>query len=730
MRPIAAILAGTLCAAAGSARADGIGGQAEVGYGNSTITTTDETGAKTKVDGESLTQRYRLSLDETLYPLVKFSGSGLLDWVAGSSRTGGIRSDFDTKTWDGNGHLTFGSPILSGGLDYDRREQTSESRTAGGPTLSAPRLVRDTYSGSLSWHPVDMPSLDLRLSRVDAYDSQHRSIDQTGDEALLTSRYDPTSTLDLRYAARYATVDNRLGGVRGSELTNSGTVTWTDRFLQDRGNAYVGYSITTRNTQTSTTGAGGNVLTQRPTTAGLSIVEGPLDTPNRVTLNPNAALVDGVTTTSAGVNLGFNASAGPLVTFRDLGAQLPNSVTRVALVYVFVDRNAAPVADQFTWSAYQSDDNITWTSVGLAGAVTFDPLLWRFEIPISSTAARYLKVVTKPLVKQLTTDPQFADIFVSELQLFDVIPASELRGRSFNLAGTLNGTSRILLLRSPSLSYDLSVVLSHTNPPFLFTYSVVNGLGLQQRLSPTVLGSARVDRSDSDSGKGHEGLNRWSGTLGFEPIPTLGATLAYTGQLAQHPTGNALSHSGTAFARAELYEGISTSVTGSASWANDETGRTTRATTGSAAASLVPNRVISITGSGSLSYSTQTGAGLPERVDRRGVVEGSVSLSPYRSVSLAGSVLRYFGNTGSSTLVNLNGAVALFPRGDLQLTYSYVEALDLGADTRSRTHGPGLRWNIRPGWYLTAAYTLQHSSAPAQTLDGQAISATLLIALR
>lgn len=729
LRPLAAILAGALCAAAAVARADGVSGQAEGAYGNSSQTVTDSAGQRTKIDGDAWTQRYRLGVDDTLAPLLKFQANGLLDWQKAFTRFNGIRTDSDAKTWDGNAHLTFGGPVLFGGVDYDRRQQSSETQT-GGLTSHAPTLVRESWSGAGGWHPVDLPSLDLRLSRTDSYDTARTSLDLLTNEAQLSTRFDPLPSVDLRYAARYSTVDNRLQGVQTTDLTNSATATWTDRFLGDRGTAYASYGITARNSDTSTTNSTGTVTIQRFPIAGLSLVEGPIDTPLRVTLAPNAALIDGVTTAGAGVNLGYNASAGAVVTARDLGAQLPNDVTRVSLVYVFVDKNVDPVAAQLTWTAYASVDNVTWTEVPPNGGVHYDPLQFRFEIPIQPTTARYVKVVTKPIVRQLTTDPQFADVLVTELQLLDAGSAADLRGRSSSVAQSFNATARILLLRAAALTYDFSTVVTKADHPDVVTYGVVNGLSAQRRLADGLSASGRVDRSDTDAGKGHEGLNRWAGTLTYDPFPTLGGTLAYSGQLAQRLHGTALSHTGTALARAELYEGISTSATGSVGWADDENGRVTRAETASLGLSVVPNRVLSTSMSGSLSHSTQTGGGQADQSDRRGVLEGTVSVSPFRTLSLAATVVRFFGTAGNSTLVNFNGGLSLFPQGDLQLSYSYQESLDTSGQTRTRTHGPSARWNIRRGWYLTSNYTFQHSTAPAQTLDGQALSVNLLLVFR
>lgn len=728
-RRLAALLGTLLLGAAPVVARAAVGAQADETYGNARITSTDAAGQRSRSDSESLAQRYRLSLDNSVYPLVRFQANGLLDWSKGWARTDGVPTDSDAKTWNGNAHLTFGTPVLSGGLDYDRREETFWTRTAGVAT-DAPALIRDTYAASGSWRPLELPSLDLRLSRTDAYDRARRGLDTTSEDVQLTSRFDPLPSLDVRYSARYAAQENRIGGTRVTDITNSATVTWTDRFLGDRGSAYVSYAIASRNSNTSALSANAAITTQRSALAGLSLVEGPIDTPTRVTLTANGALIDGVITATAGINLGYNASAAGVVTPRDVGAQLPNDVTRVSLVYVYVDRNVAPIADQLAWTAYTSIDNVTWTELRMTGGAFFDPLQLRFEIPVQPTAARYVKVVTRPITRQLTSDPRFADVFVTELQLYDVVPASEVLGRTTNTAGALNATARLLLVRAVALAYDTSVLVAHSDRPSLVTYAFVNGLSAQRRLAEPLVATARVDRTDSDAGKGHEGLDRWSGALSYDPFPTLAATLAYTGQLAERLTGNLLQHTASLLARADLYEGISSSVNGSAGWSRDERGRVTRSTGGTIGASIVPNTMLTTTASASVSRSVQTGAGLPDQTDTRGILELTASSSPFRALSLAGSVAHFFGSTGTSTLYNFNGALSLFPRGDLRLGYAYQEMIDTGFQSRTRTHGPTARWTIRPGWFLTSAYSFQHSTSPALTTDGQAFSANLIIAIR
>lgn len=158
--------------------------------------------------------------------------------------------------------------------------------------------------------------------------------------------------------------------------------------------------------------------------AGLSTVEIFPETPLHVTLDPNAALVNGDVWTSAGVNLGTAAGVAPIA-YRDMGAQFQDAVTPVAIIHVHADRTVPPeLAAQLAWDAYRSDDNVDWTPVELAGAVVFDPADFAFEIRISRTLARYLKVVTKPLSAAASSDPLYREIFVTEVQFFDPVPVA------------------------------------------------------------------------------------------------------------------------------------------------------------------------------------------------------------------------------------------------------------------------------------------------------------------
>ncbi len=167
--------------------------------------------------------------------------------------------------------------------------------------------------------------------------------------------------------------------------------------------------------------APGRTLTPRIAAAGLSTVESAPQTPSSVTLEPNPALVDGDTSASAGLDIGYAPSRAGDVAFRDAAVQLADSTAQVTLLRIWTVPAPPPdLLSTWTWSAYSSDDNLVWSAV--AASPTLDPVLGTVDLAITATAAHYLKVVTRPLAAGTTSDARYADVWVTELQAFLVAP--------------------------------------------------------------------------------------------------------------------------------------------------------------------------------------------------------------------------------------------------------------------------------------------------------------------
>jgi hypothetical protein len=701
---------------------------------NSTSTTTDAAGNVSHQSSSIFTQQYRLSLAEQIYPQLHLDLGGTYNWLLGNTTADGTRTDLDAKTWTGQGRLTVGSQTLSGTLSYDRQEQGSSTGT-NGQVFRAPDVVRETYLASAGWHPSDLPSLDLRVGRTNNYDKARISLDTSVDEALVAMRYSPSRQLDLRYTARYTNPIDHLHLTETQEVANSGTVSWSDRMLDGRLTTTLIYSIGTRNTRIVANGPGGTVFTQQFPIAGLSVVE-TLPTPERITLNPNPALIDGDTNTSAGLDLGFTPSTSGDVAAREAGVQFADTSTPVNLLYLWVDRNVPQeIAAAFTFDVWRSDDNTTWTRVNLAAppsggaAVQFSLVQNRFEIGIEEVRARYLKVVMRPLGAGVTTDQRFAHILVTELQPYRVVLASLAARSTTDTSGNLNTTAKYIIQRSWNLAYDFSAFIAHASGFSRETYSILNGLSTSRRLSPTVGMSARLDRSDSGgTSTEHEALSRASASLTFDPLPTLGGGGTYSVTLSQKGR-NAVTNGVSGFARADLYQGITVTTNGSVNYGENDAGQTVKGALFGAAASITPHRTFSLTGSYNYTTSTATGGGLAESHDSNGQVQATASFSPFRALYLASSVTRYVSGRPPSTLASFSGGFSPFPGGDLVLRFGYNETYDQSTGTRSRQYGPTARWNIRPSAYLDLNYSLENSSSPALSTNVRAFTANLTIAL-
>ncbi len=711
-----------------SARAD-TSAVAEPSYSNSKLDTRDASGV-THGTQSTLDQRYRLNLDESIFPLVKLGLGGIYDWALTSGTTEGLRTDQDSRRWTAFAHLRAGDPILSGALDYDRSQQSAASTTAGVRSAQSP-LVREVYAAALGWRPADLPTVDLRLSRAHLFDEARLASDQRTDELFLSSTYRPSRALDLGYSLRFSDVTDQLHLLEQKELVNAARFTWSDKVLSDRGTAYVSYSIANRRSDASVTGTGGVVPTLQVATAGLSLVEAFPATPDRDTLTPNPALVDGETTLSAGLDLGFAPTLAGDLAFRDLGASFGVTLTSVNAVYVYVDRQLPPeVARGVAWAAYTSNDNVLWTPLPLVGPVAFGLFANRFEIPVARTDARFVKVVAKPLTTAVTTDRQWANILVTEAQFLLVLPGDQVQRHVTTTGGQLSATGKYVILRNPVLTFDSSLFVTHQDDPARLTWSVLNGLSFSRRLTAVYGLSARVDRSDTQVAGGHESENRASAALSADFLPTLGGGLTYSGRLGQTRLGTAFSNGVSAFARADLYTGVSVSSNASLNVGQNELRQTTNSTSLAASATLNPHPTTAFTGAYALSRSSITGGLAPAHSDTSSRVDGTVSFTPAPALYLAAGASHYVTGGAGTTLANVGLNLSPFPRGDLQARFSYSDSLDTSSSLRQRIWGPSLRWNIRRGWFADASYTVNLTRTPALETTTKTFFVSLVLALR
>jgi hypothetical protein len=711
------------------ARAEGLSAYVEEDYTNTQERSTDQRGRTTNNNTNEFAQHYRLMLDRTFLPYVRLDAFGLFekinDWIVSDS----VSSRADEWRAGGSAHLKFGPPVLNGELGYDRRDDSTST------TLTSARVhtVNEIYSAHAGWRPADWPSLDLRLSRTDNFDTDRRLTDFSSDDVLLSSEYSAYRQLRLGYSVDYNRGTDHLTGTVITAVNNSARANYSDTFYGGRSTLTLNYQFNNRVTDTTAQGTGGLVPFQQLPSAGLSLIETFPAVPQTDTLVQNPALIDGNLTASAAIDLGYSVSLSGDTNLRDLGVQFADPNTAVNTLYVWVDRQLpVEIAGLFTWAAYKSDDNVTWTQVNIVGQVAFSAFQNRFEVTIEQTRSRYLKVVTRPLAAGVTADRRFASIFVTELQAYLIVPAASVRGTTSSTGHTATGAFRQVLLTNPQLAYDFSGVL--TTGTGGTSYTVQNSLSLDRSFARIFGLLARLTRQDtgqmpSGQASTHNGLFQYSTSLTARPLPTLTDSLTYSGQYAETPRGTSKLNSVTFVNRAQLYRGVDALASVGYSYNFLDTGAIAYGPTVIATLSLVPNRVVTLSGSYYLASTHQSGGGLPELDTEDERVDGNITISPFPALYLSGVVTRVIKGVRPTTLATLTGSFSPFPDGNFLLRSSYTETLDTSQQSKTGIGAVGARWNFTPRMYLDVNYTLIQSSSNAGSSDTRAFLATLVLQL-
>jgi hypothetical protein len=688
-------------------------------------TTTDQAGATNRSEQYALGQRYALTLSKSLYPTFTINAGGAFEDDRGWLTTNGTRSRTDAWRSDGYGRLALGGSVLNGSAGYERSDEAQ--RTFGIP--ASPREVNEVWSGRLLWNPADLPSLFLQLTRTHLYDASRLVTDQTTADALLSARYRGIPAVDLEYSLRYTNPVDRISETETTAVVQALHATWNDKLFNGRTLAYVSANALQRTTTTVSTGAAGTVSTQQFPVAGYSLVEAFPATPELDTLVLNPALVNGDLTGTASLNIGFGVPAGDTAN-RDIGAQFQDVLTRVNRVHVWVNKTLPPqVSSAYAWAAYQSDDNVHWTPVPLAGPVVFADFQNRFEIPIADVQARFVKVIVRPLAPAVTVDPRYSEVLVTEIQFFLVVPAAQVVGRATDDVESVSATAQTRILSVPSVSWDLGIFTSRSARAARPTYSILNGLSLAHVFDPVWSVSARVQRQDVDSGAGHVGGFQWNGGIAAKPLPTLRHGFVYAGSWSETPRGTTLSQSVNLVNHADLYRGASLQATGTAADSTGDTGQNTKSVNVSASASLAPNTMVSSSATYLYGHTWQSAPGFPstQSIDER--ILASLSLAPVQALFLSGSVTRVIHGARPTTLASGTAALSPFPGGALQIRIAYTESVDTAADAKVRTFVPGLHWNVRPGVILDASYSWIANDAAAARSRTRAALVILTIAI-
>ncbi|MGE5047445.1 MAG: hypothetical protein ACM3PC_02670 [Deltaproteobacteria bacterium] len=692
MRAGLAIAAGALVAGGlpGGARAvDAISGYAEGGYTHGTAEASDPGGSTQKSTFDLVFQRYRLNLDREIVPTLRFNGTGLFE----RDISWGGPTTIATNLWNASGDLIFSQATSSTAVGYNRRQVASQ--------------VADDFHLIFGWRPLDLPTVTVRLARPRNYDTARRFTDIVSDERGVVSTWTPLNRLLLSYSYLYTNPKDRIRESETTSTTHNLAASYGGFIVPRLIEYYVGGTFARLDSEATSTGTGGILETLQSPIAGYSAVETPPALASLVTLQPNAALVNGDKTASAGVNLGTSRPLANDPYLRDVGVQFGDTLTPVNTFYVWVDRDVTDVATQIPFTAWQSDDGQHWTSAGPVQQ-TFGKFANRFEITVAKVQARYLKVTAAPLGPAADPRDAFRDILVTELQVALVEElAKGQRLRVLNNTTSANAGLRAQLLPEV-LVYDASFNVRNTTRPSVAsatTWYLINGLNLNKSLNDFTLLTGRVARQDSDQLRGHEVSYLWAASVGVNELATLSHSLSYSGQVNLTAAGDTVANSVFFTTTAVPYRGVNFGFMAGYNVGTTVSGQDTRSAVLTVDSTLQPNPKLQLRGAFTHRDVLATGGSLPRTANAVNTVEGSATFRPVRVFFVTGTVSHVVQPPTSATLFNGELGLNATTGGDLQLSVAYNSVLDLdGSITRFFT--PSARWNIRPNTVLSGTYTM------------------------
>jgi hypothetical protein len=702
-----------LAGPAGVARAVDLTAYVQEGYSFSEGTTTSGSVAS-HLESQAFVQKYQLGVRQAVYPSLRLDATGFLNWAKGWTDTDGVWAKTDSKLWDASARLAFGSTPISGQIYFDLAQNINQSTTAG-LTYHAPTISRESLGFNGRWLADGFPTIGLTLQRTNVWDTPRQSRDDTTDSVFLSTQYLPVRGLDLHYTLRYDRASDHLSLLVVDGLGHAGGVSYGDRLAGGRIVYAVSYNVG-YNTQTVHVPSGSTTVTlQRFPLTGLSLVEAIADTPLLDKTNPNPALVDGNLTAGAGIDIGYSPSSAGDTSYRDIGASFADPLTVVDQIYVYVDRRLpAEIVAAHHWTAYASDDNQTWTEVGVSG-VTFGAIDNRIEIRTSPARARYFKVVTKPLPLGTTTDRTYANVYVTEIQLYDAVAAGSLPPTTNALAGTAAASARVVLVPALNLVYDVSGSVFHqsvTRGVDQLSWNVSNGVAAGGQVSPilTLTGRAEdfVGSTQLSTGTATISEFRLTASAAARFLPTLGTTFTY--QLQHAFAASALARTYQALmlsASADFYSGVSLSAQGSYTFGTQGFGQDFANAAASAYLTVVPNSTLTLTVGTSYAEVQTRNEGQPWTYNRSGLVQASIAYTPIQALSLNASVSRYPWYAVPTTTFSGSANFLPFPGGKLLLGFQYNQYLDTATSTNTLQFGPSIRWTLRPGTFVDVFYTRQ-----------------------
>ena len=700
------------------AMAGTIGGFMEWNYSRLDSRSQDAAGLPSRLNNDNFSQRYNLSLMTNPLPLLRLTAGGLFEQQKSWTDVAAARESSLT-TWQPTIDLSLSNALYSAGLGYSRREESVS--TSGS---AAVKRVNENYRALLGWRPIGLPTLDLQMSRNNTFDPSRLIEDSTTDRATLGLRYLPRKDVELNYRFVVSDGVDNLQGLEVQELSHTGRVGYSGQFFDRRVAVFSNYNVSRQDMTTSTSGAGEVDFPLNP----LFGLASTADTPLTDTLLRNQVLVDGVTTVGSGINIGMTVSGGNRLL--SMGIDFVTE-TELNHLTVWTDRELPPaIAAAFSWEIYTSSDNVTWSLWRSIGAAPFGPFQNRFDLRFDSLRSRYVKVVTRPLSQVAATlVPTFRDperIFVTELQAIMTRPASEARGETSRTSHLYSLDVKAKILENLPLYYNGSLSLTAAGEPSEISYTISNGLSLEQRLNDIFSVSSRVAREDIHSSAGQSVGYAYNASLRATPLKNLSDTLVYSGRTDIKPAGTATTNSFYLFNTAELYRGVNMNLGGGFNFGTGETGASMQGSNLLFGLSLVPHRLLTMNVNYSLNRSSQSGGGAPDSSSSSQRGEISAAWRPFTTLYLFAGVGFLDQQTGKMDVTQNYGVNwSPFPDGALQFNFAFSENMRTVNSEQTRLITPSLSWQVTRRILFDLAYPMVTTTSALGESNVKIISSNL-----
>jgi hypothetical protein len=149
----------------------------------------------------------------------------------------------------------------------------------------------------------------------------------------------------------------------------------------------------------------------------------------------------------------------------------------------------------------------------------------------------------------------------------------------------------------PLVTYDLGFNLAHNqsdSTAFTYRYNVTNGLSLFHQLSPIVSPSARLARQDGVDPDNVSSSTAFSTSLSVTPLPTLTHAFNFSARQDKDRSLTRTAYSLSNANSAELYRGVSVSLSLTGSMTNENTGKEQKDILVATGINLVPHRSLSV----------------------------------------------------------------------------------------------------------------------------------------